>query len=187
MKGLGLVDIADYGIKGINYYVARAEQLGVTKDELASIGITNSSALVRREMLPSLLRAQSDLKQAGYDILVKDAYRSPELYKLVQRKRYERDGRTDTDKTLNAVEMPHASGSVVDINLIDIKTGQELELWDKSDWPDGAFVDYYKNHADVKSQEYQKLQTLLIKTMLKNGFKLGKMREFWHFVYGEAK
>ena len=180
-----LVDVRDFGIKGINYYFERKEQFGISAGELAAIGVDNS-VLVNQAIIPALQKVQSELKQQGYDLIVKDAYRSPELYKLVKRKRYERDGKENTDKTLDAVNMPHADGYTVDVNLLDLATGSEMELRDKSDWPNGIFVDFYKDRADAKSQKYQKLQTILIKTMLKNGFRLAGLREFWHFTYDEG-
>jgi D-alanyl-D-alanine dipeptidase len=138
---------------------------------------------VDAELIAPLQKVREQLKPQGFDIIVKDSYRPPELYQLVKAKRYERDGKEKTDKTFNAVLMPHATGYAVDINLIDLKTGEEMKLWDNADWPDGALVDFYKDRSDAASQNYQKLQTLLIKTMLDNGFELGGLREFWHFGY----
>jgi D-alanyl-D-alanine dipeptidase len=177
------VDVNDYGIKGVNYYLMKMEQFGIVPEELAAIGITDHKALVRREMMPSLEKARQELLEKGYDIIIKDAYRSPELYKLVQKKRYERDGKEATDRTFNAREMPHASGFAIDVNLLDPTTGQEIKLWDNKDWPDGSFVDFYQDRTDATGRKYQELQELLISTMMRNGFKLGKMREFWHFIY----
>ncbi len=99
----------------------------------------------------------------------------------MQQKRYERDGKENTDKTLNVARMIHATGFALDVNLVDQATQKELELWDKSDWPDGVVVDFYRHKTDAKSQRYQELQDLLVKTMLRHHFTLGTLREFWHF------
>jgi D-alanyl-D-alanine dipeptidase len=180
-----LVNVADYGMNGINYYYTRRDKFGLSLKELSAVGVTNNSAYVDKSIIPALQKVREELLKKGYDIIVKDAYRSPELYKLVQRKRYERDGKENTDKTFNAIAMPHASGLAVDINLVDPKTGTEVKMWDKTDWPDGAKIDFYKDRTDAKGKTYHRLQTLLIETMLKNGFALGGLREFWHFNYAQ--
>ncbi len=138
-----LVNLSDYGIKSINYYWDRREKFDLTEEELRSIGVTGNSAQVDEKLIPKLKEANKIFKKSGYELIVKDGYRSPELYLLVQRKRYEIDGKENTDKTLNTDRMAHSTGLVVDINLVDLKTGQEVEAWDKKDWPDGVFIDFY--------------------------------------------
>ena len=78
--------------------------------------------------------------------------------------------------------MPHSLGLSVDINLLDLSTGKEVEIWDKNDWPDGIFVGYYQSKTDLKSKKYQELQDILISNMQKSGFKLGSKREIHHFT-----
>lgn len=178
---MNLVNLPDYGIKSINYYWERREKFNITEDKLKSIGVTGDFAQVDEKLIPKLQDANEVFKKHGYEIIVKDGYRSPELYELVKRKRYESDGRQNTDKTFNPRTKPHATGLVVDINLIDIKSGKEVEMWDKSDWPDGVFVDFYKDKPDKKSQRYQELQLFMREIMLGLGFKLGGLKEIWHF------
>lgn len=176
-----LVNVSDFGIKGINYYWEKKEKFNLTEDELASVGVEDNYALVDTSLIPKLLEANKLLRPQGYEIIVKDAYRSPQLYDLVRKKRYEIDGKANTDKTLSTGANPHSSGMAVDINLVNLKTGEEVEIWDKKDWPNGIFVNYYKNKDDKNSKDYQKLQDLLIKTMTNVGFSLGERKEFHHF------
>ncbi len=178
-----LVNLSDYDIKGINYYWERRKNFDLSEAELKKVGVVGNNAQVDEKLIPKLKEANKIFKKCGYEIIVKDAYRSPELYKLVQKKRYENDGKKVTDRTFSNTRMPHSSGLAVDINLIDLKTRQEVEMWDKTDWPDGIFINYYRENKDAKSKEYQRLQDLLVENMLKLGFKLGKRKEFHHFEY----
>lgn len=180
---MNLVNVADYKIKGINYYWARKEMFNLTDEELRSVGVKDNYARVDQKLIPKLKEANEIFKTYGFEIIVKDGYRSRKEYRLVQQKRYEKDGKENTDKTFNTRRMAHASGLTVDINLIDLKTGQEIEMYDKSEWPDSIFINYYKNKKDPKSREFQRLQDLMISTMLSLGFKLGSKKEFWHFKY----
>jgi D-alanyl-D-alanine dipeptidase len=79
--------------------------------------------------------------------------------------------------------MPHATGLAVDLNLVNLSDGKEVEIREKDDWPNSIMVDYYRDKADPKSVGYQRLQDLLVSTMFGLGFKHGKMREFHHFEY----
>jgi len=178
-----LVKTSDFGIKGINYYWSRQDKFNLSEEELKSVGVTGNYAWVDERLIPHLKDANEAFKKHGYEIIVKDGYRSPEQYQMVKEKRYALDGKENTDKTFNPVRMPHSTGLTVDINLISLKTGREIEIWDKKDWPDGIFVGFYRNKTDSKSNSYQKLQDLLINTMLDLGFKLGVKNEIWHFEY----
>jgi D-alanyl-D-alanine dipeptidase len=177
-----LVNLSDYGIKSMHYYWVRRENFNISKDELREIGITGNVAQVDESLVPKLREANEAFKKHGYEIIVKDGYRSPQLYELVKTKRYANDGQETTDKTLNPKTKPHATGLVVDINLISLKTDKEVETWDsKSDWPDGVFIDFYKHSDDPRHQEYQRLQVLMREVMFGLGFKLGSLKEYWHF------
>ncbi|MEI6228804.1 MAG: M15 family metallopeptidase [Candidatus Saccharibacteria bacterium] len=178
---MNLVKLSDYDIKSINYYWRRRANFNITESELATVGVTSDDALVDVSLIPKLQQANELLQPMGYELIVKDAYRSKELYDLVRRKRYENDGQEVTDQTLSKTRMPHATGLAVDVNLVDLATGAEIETWDKADWPDGIFVGFYKDKTDATSQRYQQLQDLLIDVMQKAGFKSGPKNEFHHF------
>jgi hypothetical protein len=126
---MNLVNVSDYGIKGVNYYYSRKKQFNLSDEELASVGVTENFARLDRSLIPKLVEANNILQEEGFEIIVKDGYRSPELYDLVRKKRYEIDGKENTDKTLSTSSHPHSSGFAVDLNLINLKTGQEVEMW----------------------------------------------------------
>lgn len=178
-----LVSLLDYGLKGINFYWTRKDRFNLSEAELNSAGVFNDHAYVDEVIIFPLKEANNIFAKHGYELLIKDAYRSPELYKLIQQKRYEIHGKEHTDKLLNLETMPHSTGRVVDVSLVDIKSGEELMFRDSADDPEAWFVDFYRDKADERSREFQRLQDLLIETMLSVGFKLGSKREFWHFEF----
>jgi len=180
---MNLVKTDDYGVKGINYYWVRREMYDLSIEELNSVGVFDEYAYVDESIIDPLLSAQKSLEHLGYQLIVKDAYRSPELYQLVFQKRSKKFGEEQTKKILNTITMPHTKGTVVDVNLIDKNTGKELQLRDKGDGTNAFFVGYYKNSSNDQHKEFNRLQELLANTMLTNGFKFGTKNEFWHFEY----
>ncbi len=176
-----LVSTTDYGIKGVNHYWMKRDFYGINVRELNVAGVQNDKAYVDESLIPFLKIANSLLKSHGYEIIIKDAYRSPELYKLIQEKRYAKFGKEQTDKILNTVDMPHSNGRTVDVGLLDLKTGEEVMMRNKKDDPDNFFIGYYRLKNDSESKEYQRIQDLLVDTILSLGFKLGSKNEFWHF------
>jgi len=176
-----MINLADYGIRGINHYWLNRDKFNISIAELRAAGVEGNFAYINKSVVPAIQAVNDELRQHGLGIIVKDGYRSPELYKLVQQKRYELDGKENTDRTLNMVTMPHASGFVLDVNLYDLESGEELSLWNRADWPDGIFVGFYKDKTDPDSRKFQELQDLLIDTMQRHGFKLGSKNEIWHF------
>ena len=176
-----LVKLSDHGIKSIQYYWDRRDKFNISVEELNAIGIYDNSAFVDERLVPLLKKANEQFKTHGFEIIVKDGYRSPELYDLARRKRYENEGKEVTDKVLHATRQPHSTGLAIDINFLSLETGDEIRTWDNKDWPEGAFVDFYKNKDDAKSREFQRLQVLMREVMLGLGFKLGTLNEYWHF------
>lgn len=158
---------------------------GIDLAELENIGIHDDKAYVDEAVIPLLEKANEILVAHGYEIIVKDAYRSPELYKLIQAKRYVKFGKEQTDKILNTVSMPHSNGRTVDVGLLDLTSGEEVSMRNKKDDPDNFFINYYRGKTDAESMEYQRLQDLLVETMTSLSFKLGSKQEFWHFELPE--
>ena len=182
-KPENLVNVADFGIKGANYYWTRRERFGISDEELKSAGVFDGNAYLDRELIELLRTANKELKKQGMELIVKDAHRTPGLYKLAQQKLYKAQGKEKTDQLLNMLRMPHSTGFAVDIGLLDLKTGEELKMHDSKDDPKAYFIDYYKNKKDPESQEFQRLQDILINIMKSTGFYIGSKGEFWHFEW----
>ncbi len=178
---MNLVYTVDHGIPGTNFYWVRNESYDITHEELRAIGLMDERSQVSEEIIGALVAADKELRSHGYSLFVKEGYRSKELYELVYNKRVVKFGKEVTDKILNVVTMPHASGRVVDVALLDIKDGKEVEMRNREDGIDAFFVDFYLARTDEKSKEYQRLQNLLLEVMTKHGFELGSKKEYWHF------
>ncbi|MFA5158693.1 MAG: M15 family metallopeptidase [Patescibacteria group bacterium] len=176
-----LVNLADFGLRGFNYYWTRKERYKINDVELKSVGVSDGNAYVDESLIKPLKKVNQALFQHGLELIVKDAYRSSELYKMIQKKRYKVRGKAETDKLLNLETMPHSTGLAVDVGLIDLKSGKELMMRNSKDDPEAFFVEYYRNKLDDQSQEYQQLQELLISAMKRVGFSIGSNGEFWHF------
>ena len=176
-----LVYTDDFGIRGSNYYWHNAERFSISTSELAKQDIDDERVRVDKAIIEPLKSAQKTLQSSGYDIVVVDGYRSPELYKLAHKKRAELYDKRNADSLMNLSAMPHASGRTVDIDLVDVKTGKKVEMRSREDGVEACFVDYYRGKADPKSKQYQQLQDLLVGTMKNLGFVLGSKKEYWHF------
>jgi D-alanyl-D-alanine dipeptidase len=178
-----LVNVSDFGIQGINFYWTRKERFNLSEEELNAVGVVNEHAYVRQEIIEPLKQTNEHFKTLGYELIVKDAYRSPDLYDLIQKKRYVLHGKEHTDKLLNMVTKPHTNGLTIDVNLIELATGEEVKMRNPAEDPDAFFIDFYRERPEPECKEFQRLQDILVHGMLEVGFKLGSKKEFWHFEY----
>jgi D-alanyl-D-alanine dipeptidase len=181
MPPRNLVNVSDYGLKGINFYWTRRARFNMSEAELNQAGVFDEHAYVQEVLIPSLIKANTFFVSRGYELIVKDAYRSPELYSLIQQKRYALHGKVHTDALLNMEKMPHANGLTVDINLLELSTGEEVKMRNPEQDPDAFFCNFYRTSSNPVEKEFHRLQTLLIEGMVMVGFKLGVKGEFWHF------
>ena len=78
-----LVNLSDYHIKNINYYWHRKVMYHLTREELAQAGVTSGDAYVEERLVPVLHQVNAQLEHYGFELLIKDGYRSKELYTLV--------------------------------------------------------------------------------------------------------
>ncbi len=130
-------------------------------------------AYARKPVAESLKKIQADLKQQGLGLKIFDAYRP---YKATVRF-YEVYG--DTTYVASPYKgSRHNRGCAIDLTLIDLKSGEELEM------PTG--YDSFKKEAwpstPVSDPAIRKNRTLLINAMQKHGFKVNSS-EWWHFDF----
>jgi len=182
-----LVALSSYGIRGENYYFTRRDRYQISLEELGEIGITDAEAYVDEGIIPALQQADAALRKHGYTLIIKDAFRSPELYSLIHHKRLAQFGEEHTNRLINMDAMPHSSGRAVDIGLIDLGTETEVHFRNNADDPDAYFINFYANRTDDIGKGYHRLQTLLIETMQSAGFVLGSKGEYWHFELPSAQ
>ena len=147
---------------------------------LKRVGLQNERVLVHKDLIAPLQNAEKILQEKEYRIFITEGYRSKELYELINEKITEKIGEQEKNRILNMKDMPHSTGTSVDIALWH--DGKKLILHDKNDGINGYFIDFYKQ-GENKNEQYQKLQEFLIKAMQDNGFRLGTKREYFHFNY----
>lgn len=178
-----LVYIGDYGLLGTNFYWFNYESKGLTKEDILSAGLTNGKVQVHKTLIPALLSINRHLNALGFRLFIKEGYRSKSLYEIVYKKRVIKFGKEDTDRQLNMHDMPHASGKSIDAALWGLKEDKEIYMRNGADGTDALFYDFYKSKLDFVSQNYQRLQDLLVDAMLSNGFKHGTKNEYFHFDF----
>lgn len=182
---MDLVRPDDFGIPSRHYYYHERDRFDLTLPELAAAGVVDGSCRIDRALIPLLQLAQAEFARRGYALLIKDGYRSPELYRLVHGKRLARYGREHTERLLNAERMIHAGGRVVDIDVTRLD-GSTLQFRAAADGIPAHLYGFYQNKSDPQSVEYQRHQDLLKDVMFPLGFVFGTLVEYWHFEMPEA-
>jgi D-alanyl-D-alanine dipeptidase len=178
------VYIDQYELLGSNFYWHKRATYNISEAELFEVGLHGDRVLVHESIIQPLLAVdQKFQEQFGLRLYIKEGYRSAELYKLIYAKRVAKFGQEMTDKLLNITDMPHATGQSVDIALWNVVENKEVYLRNGADDPEALFADFYKNKTDQSSLDYQRLQEKMIIIMQDHGFRLGKLREYFHFNY----
>lgn len=132
-----------------------------------------AKAYARKPVADALKKIQEELKPQGLGIKMFDAYRP---YKATV-KFYE------VYKDTTYVASPyrgsrHNRGCALDLTLINLKTGEELEMpteydsFKKAAWPS----------TPVADPEIRKNRTMLINVMEKHGFRVNSS-EWWHYDF----
>jgi len=166
--------IDEHDLLGNNFYWHNGIKIGIPKKELNRVGLQDERVLVHKEIVGALKNVDKFLQSKGYRLYITEGYRSEKLYELVHKKMQEKLGEEETNRILNIIDMPHATGKSIDAALW--YNGEKISLRDKRDGINGYFVDFYKK----KNKRYQEF---LISIMQDNGFRLGTKREYFHFNY----
>lgn len=124
-------------------------------------------------VVEALSRVQQELERYGLGLKIFDAYRSMSaqwaFWNLIPDERYVSDPRKGGR---------HTRGTAVDITLVDLKTGIELEM----PTPFDDFTENAWSTAETISDEAKKNRDFLIMIMHKHGFTV-LPTEWWHFDY----
>lgn len=121
----------------------------------------------------ALKQVQQDLGKKGYALKLYDAFRpfavTCKIWRLVTDRHYVANPRNGSN---------HNRGLAVDVTLIDLKTGRELDMGTGYDnFTDSAHHDFYQLPAQVLAN-----RRLLKQTMRKYGF--GHVpSEWWHYQW----
>ena len=155
-------------------------------------GYEEPCALITIEAARALKSVSNELMVQGYRLKVFDAYRPAMAVKHfvlwgiedqdIRMKPYfypDLEKQELFNKGYIAKRSSHSRGSAVDLTLLDMKTGKEVDM--------GGPFDYFSelSHPDfrgITDEQYENRMTLR-KSMLRNGFEPIDC-EWWHFVLG---
>ena len=112
-------------------------------------GYEEPVALITKEAAAALKKVSDEAIARGYRLKIWDAYRSG-----------------------------HSRGSVVDLTLVDMRTGRDLDMGYGFDWFGGESHPDYRE--GITEEQYQN-RMILRELMLKHGF-LPITEEWWHFI-----
>lgn len=136
-------------------------------------------AFLQRPAAEALLRANSELKQLGYGLLIHDGYRPWYVTKMFW-------DATPPDKHIFVADpsegSKHNRGCAIDLTLYDLKTGAPIEMTGGYDeMSDRSYPDY------PGGTSLQRWHRHLLRNMIeKQGFTVNKS-EWWHFDFFDWK
>ena len=139
-------------------------------------GYQAQKALLRREAAQALARVEGRLRSGGLGLRIWDAYR-PLRATMAMVAWAESTGRTDLlDQEYIARRSRHNLGVAVDLTLVDLVTGTELDL--------GTPFDTFSEAAWTANAEGRVLRyrQALVRAMESEGFQ-NYEKEWWHFSY----
>jgi len=148
-----------------------------TNNCMKQVMYKQARAFARRAAVEQLKKVQADLKKDGYGLKIFDGYRpyavTVDFYKKIGDKRFVADP---------AEGSKHNRGCALDLTLINLKTGKELEMPTPYDSFEPKAASAYADlpaHV-IKNRDY------LIAVMHKHGFMVVK-NEWWHFDFNGWK
>jgi len=149
-----------------------------SKNNFARIAVYKQArAFARLPVVEALKKVQTELNQLGIGLKIFDGYRpysvTVKFYEIASDKNFVANPKDGSR---------HNRGCAIDLTLINLKTGLELEMPTPYDsFAPEAAADYNK-----LPEQLIKNRDLLIKTMEKNGFKV-LSNEWWHFDFNGWK
>lgn len=163
-----LVDLESF-IPGIELDIRYATKNNFVGQPVYSL----SKAYARKPVAEALKKVQSNFISLGYSLKIFDAYRpysiTVKFYEIYK----------DTTYVASPYSgSRHNRGAAIDLTIIDLETGQDVDMGTEYD-------DFSKKaHPTNKnlSSEVLKNRQLLISIMSKNGFSVYPS-EWWHFDY----
>ena len=139
-------------------------------------GYAAPRVLLRREVAHALVRVQARLRTDGLGLLIFDGYR-PVRATIAMVEWAERTGRSElVEKGYIARRSRHNLGVAVDLTLVDLVSGAELDM--------GTPFDTFSEaaHTANASGEVLRRRQMLVRAMEAEGF-TNYEQEWWHFSY----
>ena len=156
-------------------------------------GYEEPCALVTKETARALKSVSNELIVQGYRLKVFDAYRPASAVKHfvlwgiedtdIRMKPYFYPGLEKQElfsKGYIAKQSSHSRGSAVDLTLLDMSTGKELDMGSPFDFFGEISHPDYRGITDEQYENRMRLQSV----MLRNGFEPLEC-EWWHFVLAD--
>lgn len=153
-------------------------------------GYVNSVAILTEEAATALKTVQVKLAKQNLSIKIYDSYRPQQAVNhfvrwakavndtLMKQQYYPRVKKKNLFKSgYIASKSRHSSGSTLDVTLVNIDTGEELDMGSPYDFFGSESWVENKNLTEIQSKNRQKLQQI----MLTNGFR-NYAQEWWHFT-----
>lgn len=138
----------------------------------------NTNMYVAREVAEALAKVQESLQGYGYGLILYDAYRPWHISKLATAALPEKSKTMLEDPEKKGSS--HNTGMAVDVSLVDLATGEAVEMPSAYDEPSvRQFPDYAGGTA---LQRYRR--NLLREAMQAQNFKASDI-EWWHFELGK--
>lgn len=155
-------------------------------------GYKARKAYLAKEPAQALCVVQAEAKKLGYSLKIYDSYRpvkavsffqtwarKPETNPQIKELYYPGHTRLELfEAGYIAKQSSHSRGSAVDLTLIDVKTGQNLDM--------GSAFDYFDDlsHTDSpKATAAQKKNRVILKELMESrGFK-NFSQEWWHYSF----
>ncbi len=156
-------------------------------------GYTGRRAILRRDAAEALARAAAELRPRGYGLLIWDAYRPTTAMRDFYRWSFTADERMRRKFYPNITKRgiyegryigtmsEHSWGIAVDITLVRLSTGQELDMGGHHDLLDPSSATAY---SGITPQQQAK-RRLLCETMQRAGFR-NYSKEWWHYFLEDA-
>jgi len=139
-------------------------------------GYQAQKALLRREPAEALARVEARLRTGGLGLRIWDAYRPVRATRAMV-EWAERTGRSDLlEQEYIARRSRHNLGVAVDLTLVDLVSGTELDL--------GTPFDTFSEAAHTANAQGRTLRyrQILVQAMESEGFQ-NYEKEWWHFSY----
>ncbi len=153
-------------------------------------GYHNNRVIMTRQTATNLKKVQRELSKKGLSLKIFDAYRPQQavdhfvkwakvLNDTLMKKEYY--PKVDKSQLFNlgyiASKSGHTRGSTVDLTIIHIKNGEELDMGSPYDFFSEQSHPFYKRITEIQKEN----RMLLREVMLKNNFKPYE-NEWWHFT-----
>ncbi|UAM99688.1 M15 family metallopeptidase [Polaribacter litorisediminis] len=156
-------------------------------------GYENNCVIITKESAINLKKVQAELLKKGLSLKVFDAYRPQQAVdhfvkwaKVLKDTLMKREYYPNVDKSelfdlgYIASKSGHTRGSTIDLTIINLKTGKELDMGSPYDFFGVQSHPFYPKISKAQKEN----RMLLRKLMLQNNFKPYE-NEWWHFTLRE--